>query len=323
MRDLNYTIRLMTATDIPALIDFYNALEAVEPTDASYSVAEYTRAYNEAINRNASTRYVARLINPDGSEGKLFGYGMVHKADNDRTAWSRLNVLPEYRGRGLGMAIYQQLRETVREKWATEWRVALHQSWQLAIEFWERRGFVIDRYSWDMRLAADVAVPAAQLPDGFTLRNHVPEQDDETLWQVSNESFAQHPWFHPSTLEERVYGTQQPGFQPSNILYACNAEGAVAGYCWTSTSEEEMQRRNLLVGWVQELGVIPAYQGRGLGRALLLSGIRYLRQSVEEIELAVEGLNAKALLLYESVGFRICNGQVNMERKLDWSKDER
>ena len=163
-------------------------------------------------------------------------------------------------------------------------------------------------------------MPEAQIPAGFTMRNFVPQQDDEALWRVSNESFAEHHWHHEATLDERVYWTKQPGFLPSDITFACNASGQVVGYCWAGISEDEIARRGINVGWIHDLGVIPAYQRHGLGRALLLTGIHYLRQRVQVVELGVEGKNAKALPLYESVGFRPISGQVDMEKAI--LKDE-
>ncbi len=158
-------------------------------------------------------------------------------------------------------------------------------------------------------------MPQAQIPDGFIVRNFVPGHDEEALWQVSNESFAEHHWHHPATLKERVYWTQQPGFRPSDILFACHGD-KVVGYCWAGISEAEIARRGIEVGWIHDLGVIPTYQRRSLGRTLLLMGIHYLRQRVSVVELGVEGENRKALPLYESVGFTPYSSQANMEKLL-------
>lgn len=311
---LNYTIRKMGETDIPALVDFYNALEVTEPTEENYSVAEYQQAYNHPDSQYY-TRLMVHLANDDGSEDQLIGYGLVFKPDSDTASWSRLHVLPEYRNRGVGTALYHQLEDIVSRNGSLAWHVAPHQSYTLGIAFWQRRGFVVDRYGWQMRLPAAVTVPQPQIPDGFTVRSFVPGQDEEALWWVSNESFVEHHWHHPATLEELVYWTQQPGFRPSDIFFACDGD-KVAGYCWTGISEAEIARRGIAVGWIHDLGVIPAYQRRGLGRTLLLMGIHYLRQRVSIVELSVEGKNRKALPLYESVGFAPYSGQVNMEKLL-------
>jgi ribosomal protein S18 acetylase RimI-like enzyme len=49
---------------------------------------------------------------------------------------------------------------------------------------------------------------------------------------------------------------------------------------------------------------MPAYRGRGIGRALVAEGLLQLRErGATEIELEVEAKNDKALALYRDAGF--------------------
>jgi mycothiol synthase len=57
-------------------------------------------------------------------------------------------------------------------------------------------------------------------------------------------------------------------------------------------------------GEVYVLGVDPAEQGTGLGRALLLIGLRQLRdRGLSQVTLYVEESNVGARRLYSSIGF--------------------
>lgn len=66
------------------------------------------------------------------------------------------------------------------------------------------------------------------------------------------------------------------------------------------------------VGWVSQIAVGRADQGRGLGRALLVEACRRLGATgVDVIGLHVEAVNATALGLYRSVGFDIAREWVH------------
>jgi ribosomal protein S18 acetylase RimI-like enzyme len=59
------------------------------------------------------------------------------------------------------------------------------------------------------------------------------------------------------------------------------------------------------LGAIQNLGVIPAYRGRGLGRALLLKALYgFWRAGLGRAHLEVTAQNEAAVRLYRRVGFR-------------------
>jgi ribosomal protein S18 acetylase RimI-like enzyme len=58
------------------------------------------------------------------------------------------------------------------------------------------------------------------------------------------------------------------------------------------------------IGGIYGLGVLPAYRGKGLGRAILMIAIKKLKEeNASEIMLQVAAENSKALNLYKSCGF--------------------
>jgi mycothiol synthase len=149
------------------------------------------------------------------------------------------------------------------------------------------------------------------MPDGFVVHTFVPGQDEELLTDVRNRSFAEHYGSVPRTVEEMTYRTTLPDFHPDGLFFAFDGDKP-AGFCYTSRDPREWKRRGETVGHINLLGVVPEYRGRGLGRALLLQGVNYLRQYVSLVELGVEGKNDNALALYESVGFGLYKAWGNM-----------
>jgi mycothiol synthase len=53
------------------------------------------------------------------------------------------------------------------------------------------------------------------------------------------------------------------------------------------------------------MGVDPAFQGKGIGRAVTIAGLKYLRyQGNFSAMLYVDELNSSAIKLYKSLGFK-------------------
>ncbi len=65
-------------------------------------------------------------------------------------------------------------------------------------------------------------------------------------------------------------------------------------------------RKSQWVGNIQNVGVVPAHRGLGLGRALLLKALAgYASLGVRSVRLEVTAANTPAVRLYQSLGFRV------------------
>ncbi len=91
--------------------------------------------------------------------------------------------------------------------------------------------------------------------------------------------------------------TRRPGFIPeATWLAACTA-----GYCGTVQGIRDRSG----LGAIQNLGVLPAYRGHGLGRALLLKALDGFRRiGLGRAFLEVTAQNEAAVRLYRRLGFR-------------------
>ncbi|HKP54135.1 MAG TPA: GNAT family N-acetyltransferase [Chloroflexia bacterium] len=312
---IRYSTRSMSEADIPAVVDFINELEQLEPMGESITHAEYEQEYHRPDSQNF-TRLLVTLLDADGNEARIIGRGLVYKSPSADHAFSRLHIHPNYRNQGIGTRLYEELEKIVAGTGAREWQFGFNELATCTRAFLTQRGFGLGYLSLDMRLAADQEVPEPQLPAGIDVRTFVAGQDEELLRQVYNTSFAGYQDHVESPLEEIIYWTQLPEFSAwDGIFIAFAGEEAVAS-CWTRINLEENKRLGLDVGWIDSLGVVPAYRERGLGRALLLLGIRHLRRHVPIVDLNVIAKNEKALGLYEGVGFRRYKGHVNMVKSL-------
>ncbi|MFN4259222.1 MAG: GNAT family N-acetyltransferase [Gemmataceae bacterium] len=91
--------------------------------------------------------------------------------------------------------------------------------------------------------------------------------------------------------------TRKSGFVPqATWLIACPG-----GYCGTVQGLSDRPG----LGAIQNLGVVPAYRGLGLGRALILQALHgFRRAGLSRAFLEVTAQNEAAINLYRSIGFR-------------------
>jgi mycothiol synthase len=144
-------------------------------------------------------------------------------------------------------------------------------------------------------------VPVVEVPAGAVLRNFEPGRDEDAWIAQNNAAFMHHPeqgaWLRVD-LDER---TNEPWFDPSGFLLL-EIEGKLAASCWTKVHELHPDR----FGEIYVISVDPAFQGQGLGRAMVTQGLASLRKKgVGDAVLFVDESNTGARMLYESLGFHL------------------
>ena len=152
-----------------------------------------------------------------------------------------------------------------------------------------------------MRLRLDGPLEPVALPAGRRLRTFVPGQDEDEWLGLNGRAFAKHPeqggWSrHDLELRER-----EPWFDPAGFFIA-ETDGHMAGFHWTKVHPPGDQDPS--IGEVYVVGVDPAEQGSGLGRAITLAGLHYLRdRGLAEVMLYTDEDNVPAIRMYEALGF--------------------
>jgi len=233
--------------------------------------------------------------------GRLAGYGHLDPgdpADPAHGAAGELVIRPSARQRGLGRALGSAL---VAEAGGKQVRLWAHGDLPAAAALAASAGFHRSRALWQMHrpLAEPLAEPT--VPAGVTVRTFRVGQDEDAWVAVNHRAFAGHPEQGSWTRADLELREQEPWFDPDGFFLA-ERGGGLAGFHWTKVHSE---RTGLAaVGEVYVIGVDPAEQGTGLGRALTLIGLRYLRgRGLAEVMLYVDETNAGAIRLYESLGF--------------------
>jgi mycothiol synthase len=243
----------------------------------------------------------------------LAGYAHLGLADPAEGRSGELVIHPAYRRRGLGMTL---VRATLAEESALPVRLWAHGDLPAAAGLAAATGFRRTRALWQMRRSLRDAVDEPRLPPGVSLRTFVPGQDEAAWLALNASAFAGHPEQSKWTAADLAHREAAPWFDPDGFFLA-DRGGHLAGFHWTkihkpaagpaaggAAESATTDGAGEPVGEVYIIGVDPAEQGTGLGRALTLAGLRYLRgRSMPAVMLYVEADNAGAIRLYTSLGF--------------------
>jgi mycothiol synthase len=218
-----------------------------------------------------------------------------------------LVVHPGHRRRGHGTELVAALTEVAGDAAGPGGhgiRIWSHGDLPAATAFAKATGFTRIRELWQLLLPlTEATLPRPSLPAGVTLRGFVPGADEDAWLEVNRRAFAQHPEQGGWTKEDLALREAEPWFDPAGFFLA-ERDGELIGFHWTKTHPAGGSAGGP-IGEVYVIGVDPGRQGGGLGRALTLAGLAYLRdRGLDEVMLYVDGDNTAAARLYAALGFR-------------------
>lgn len=236
-----------------------------------------------------------------GEGGELAGYAHLDTAgDAFGHQVAELIVRPDHRSRGVGTALARALTDRVPGKL----RIWAHGDHPAAARIAEREGFTRARELLIMWATVDDDWPEPVPPQGVSLRTFVAGRDERAVVDVNARAFDWHPEQGSLTVEEFEAAKAESWFDPAGFFLA-EREGRVVGFHWTKVHPAHPHRfGGEEVGEVYVVGVDPDAQGGGLGKALTVAGLRYLRdKGLRHVILYVEAGNAPAIAVYSRLGF--------------------
>ena len=232
---------------------------------------------------------------------QLLGYAQLESG----TEWSagQLVVSPNHRRRGVGTLLLQRL---IMES-SSPLRLWAMGDGPAARALATAAGMAAQRELLIMERQLDGDLPEPVVPAGVTIRTFVPGEDEREWLRVNAAAFAHHPEQALIDADDLADRMAEPWFDPKGFFVA-TIDGTMVGFHWTKQHQDQL-------GEVYVLGVEPSAGGRGLGKALLLTGLRSLRERGNtRVELYVEADHRAAIGLYQTYGFATVSRDVMYAR---------
>jgi mycothiol synthase len=284
------TIAVTTRLAEPEINRVLRLLADVEAVDQVPALNE--AALLQLRRRHPTTEHL--LVREDE---ELVGYAQLESG----SLWSagQLAVSPDHRREGIGSQLLQRL---ITES-STPLRVWAMGDTPAAQALARRAGMIRKRELLIMKRRLDSELPEPVTPVGVQIRTFAPGQDEHEWLQVNAAAFAQHPEQALIDLEDLEDRMAEPWFDP-NGFFVATREGVMIGFHWTKQHQDQ-------IGEVYVLGVAPEAAGQGLGKALLLTGLRSLQQRGSKLAmLYVEANHRTAVELYLTYGFATASRDV-------------
>ncbi|NIO20307.1 MAG: GNAT family N-acetyltransferase [Candidatus Aenigmarchaeota archaeon] len=248
--------------------------------------------------------------------GNIIGYVDVTEELNIGRIVLSCVAHPECGGNGVATKLIERAIDRGRELMVKRIHVNTPEESTKARELFVKMGFRFIRRFLELRLdLTEVHVPdMGRLGPRY---RHMKSGEEEKLVQIQNRSFADTWGFNPNTVDEIVYRIGLPNCSPEDIILACDG-GNVIGYCWTRIYPGETTVTKAGKGRIHMLGVDPDHRSRGVGKAVLLAGLYYLKnKGLGMVDLTVDSKNKAARALYRSAGFQIRTRSLWYEKGLD------
>ncbi|MCP4306903.1 MAG: mycothiol synthase [bacterium] len=229
------------------------------------------------------------------ADGSLIGYGQAvwHRGEREGSGHWALEVVicPEARHTSAPALLIDMLRGDVGEGSPLLWARSQYVAAAAA-----QSGWIVERTLLEMRRALPIEETSDEFA-GFELRTFRMGVDERAWLDANNAAFAGHPEngrMRRRDLESRM---ARSWFDPRGFFLAWEND-RLAGSCWTKIHDDGL-------GEIYIIGVVPGWEGRGLGKGLVLHGLNYLGNTrhLARAMLFVESANDRALGLYRELGF--------------------
>jgi mycothiol synthase len=258
-------------------------------------------------------------------DGQEVSYGRVHwwEEPSRRTYGLTGFLLPEWRRKGIGRTVLTWLEERARAiagEHTTTSPSFLHintTQYQAGLHALVRQAGYGIKESWVLMVSSSLEdIPDTPLPEGLEVRPALPEHFS-AIWYAVEEAYVPEGG-RPPTGEIPENIKNDPNFQPELWQVAWEvSSGKVVGSVMTYINHAENKQMGILRGYTEGISTVPAWQRRGVARALIARSLKAQREvGMTESALVCNAEKLNNYKLYASYGFQEVKRDTVFEKPL-------
>jgi mycothiol synthase len=235
---------------------------------------------------------------------QVIGYAHLDKTDHVAGPSVELVIHPEHRGSGIG----SDLLKSAIEACGNKIRLWSHGDLPQARSLAELNNFIKVRTVIQMSKELTEVSP---VNCDYQIRSFLPDLDNNAWLTLNNLAFTNHSEQGNWSEADLLIRLNEDWFDEKGFFVSQDKDQLI-GFCWTkihgghshSHSTGEDHHDHEPIGEIYVTAVINKYAGKGIGKALTITGLNYLKyQGLNSAILYVDSDNQAAFNLYQSLGF--------------------
>ena len=246
-------------------------------------------------------------------DNQVIGYAHLDQTDLVAGPSVELVVDPSYRGAGVGKALLSEAIKICGKSlrlWVHGEQEAAH---SLAASF----NFEKIRTVMQMSKSLTDIQPLPVLDKEIIIRSFLPGIDSDDWLELNNKVFKDHPEQGGWQLSDLNHRLSEEWFDEKGFFIVEKNKQVIAS-TWTKVHGEhshdhdgEASHAHPAIGEIYITAVDPEYAGLGIGKALTITALNYLKyQGLKDAMLYVDFDNKAALNLYDSLGFKLSSKDI-------------
>ena len=293
--------------DIPRLLTLYQSVNASDPDGSEVDEQALLAQLNLPGHDLHKDRWV---IDHPEDPSSLVAMALIRQPPQSNIADANIIVHPAWRQQGIGSKLLSTVIQRAKQLGSSAVQTYANPKIPATPAFLLKHGFIAQGAYTELQLPADTRLPPVVWPFGYTMRPYAEVQNISTLTEAMNLSYI--PLWGHHEVSEAEMASWLPGFVQQGLFLVFSEKGRVVGITRTEPSAERTLKNGQPTGYIDAPGVVPQHRRLDLYRALVLSGIRWLRdQGQSIIEMESWGDKLEVLKMYRELGFidlhqRIC-----------------